>query len=285
MAQIPPKPKPRTRTTNCFLGCFGFSRKVPKKMRAKDPPPDSRGKIRWFARPRLRIKKYVDTKTVPVDSSAVPEKPRRSPKRRAPATAKIPAAVPDQALNNGRALEATSETGGEIILAVGEISNDVGSLDSNTCRKRLFIGRKSLDKKTSGGHPNSPENRPKATRSISTLSHSLSFSPPKRKKKAPEPPRESERLAGKLSPAVGMSMITVTLIIILLWGKLCAIICSSAFFYFIPRLRTNPSSDTPNKNKSNRINEDLIYEENKKKVKVVFEGFLERDHRRKLRNV
>ncbi|XP_052204288.1 uncharacterized protein At5g23160-like [Diospyros lotus] len=283
MAQIPPKPKPRTRTTNCFLGCFGFSRKVPYNMRAKDPPPDRRGKIRWFAWPRFRIKKYVDTKTVPVDSSTVPEKPRLSSKHQAPATAKIPAAVPDQALNNGGALEATSETGGEIIPGVGERSNDVGSVDSNTCRKRLFIGRKSLDKKTSGSHPNSPENRPKATRSTSTLSHALSFPPPKRKKRAPEPPRESEKRAGKLSPAVGMSMITVTLIIILLWGRLCAIICTSAFFYFIPRLRTNPNSDTPNKNKSNQIIEDLIYEEHKKKV--VFEGFLERDHRSKLRNL
>ncbi|XP_009351728.2 flocculation protein FLO11 [Pyrus x bretschneideri] len=92
-----------------------------------------------------------------------------------------------------------------------------------------------------------------------------------------------------LDPLVGMSIILVTLIIMLVWGRLCAILCTSAWFYFIPRLRsaaaaTATAADgfgSPHHNSVSNVNTpralDMNSEECKKKV--VLEGFLERNHR------
>ncbi|GFZ00338.1 hypothetical protein Acr_13g0017370 [Actinidia rufa] len=60
--------------------------------------------------------------------------------------------------------------------------------------------------------------------------------------------------------------------------SLCAILCTSAWFYFIPRLRnTAAGSGVWVENGLNRVDPDLNYEEQKKKV--VLEGFLERKQR------
>lgn len=73
-----------------------------------------------------------------------------------------------------------------------------------------------------------------------------------------------------------MSIIMVTLVIMILWGRLCAILCTAVWFYFIPRLRSATerpvSSDGPNPNRP-----DLNSEEYKKRV--VLEGLLERNRR------
>ncbi|MCD7446252.1 hypothetical protein HAX54_048450 [Datura stramonium] len=59
---------------------------------------------------------------------------------------------------------------------------------------------------------------------------------------------------------IGMSILMVTLIIMLFWGKFCAILCTSAWFYFLHKLRAN----------NNDVNS------NECKKKVVLNGFLQR---------
>lgn len=41
----------------------------------------------------------------------------------------------------------------------------------------------------------------------------------------------------KFDPVIGISVIVLTLVIMLVWGRLCAILCTSAWCYFLPRLR------------------------------------------------
>lgn len=78
---------------------------------------------------------------------------------------------------------------------------------------------------------------------------------------------------GRLDPIVGMSVIMVTLIIMLLWGRLCAILCTSAWFYFIPMLKNAIGSDIGIDSNSKTL--DMNSEEYKKRV--VLEGFLRRN--------
>lgn len=82
---------------------------------------------------------------------------------------------------------------------------------------------------------------------------------------------------GRLDPIFGMSIIMVTLVIMLLWGKLCAILCTSAWFFMVPRLRRAMDSNVVVENGLNSGERDLNSEEYKKKV--VLEGLLQRNRR------
>ncbi|KAK7310254.1 hypothetical protein RJT34_07654 [Clitoria ternatea] len=80
-------------------------------------------------------------------------------------------------------------------------------------------------------------------------------------------------------PVVGMSVLAVTLVIMIFWGRLCAILCTSVWLYFVPRFRNsgvvNDSEDPHKTMKSKDV--DMDSEEYKKKV--IMEGLLERNHR------
>lgn len=101
----------------------------------------------------------------------------------------------------------------------------------------------------------------------------------------PGPPRKKRKhwdgvLSRDLDPVLGISVVMVALIITVLWGRLCAVLCTCAWLYLIPLLRPMGRLDggegadpEPDPNWS-----DLSYEEHKKKV--VLEGLLERNRRR-----
>lgn len=59
----------------------------------------------------------------------------------------------------------------------------------------------------------------------------------------------------------------------LVWGKLCAILCTSAWFYFVPRLRSEDSVS------NGLISAESFYDSEEYKKKVVMDGFLERSRR------
>ncbi|KAL5993436.1 hypothetical protein ACLOJK_014361 [Asimina triloba] len=90
--------------------------------------------------------------------------------------------------------------------------------------------------------------------------------------------RKSEKLDGRFDPVVGLSVLTVVVAIMLLWGRACAILCTSAWFYFIPRLRaTVRNSGEVAGTLPKAGNVDVDSEEYKKKV--ILEGLLERNRR------
>lgn len=83
---------------------------------------------------------------------------------------------------------------------------------------------------------------------------------------------------------LGMSVIVVTLIIMLVWGRICAILCTSAWLYFCPRFRTrvkgNGSSGGGGGGVESTQNLNDSYLNSKEyKKKVVLEGLLHRNNR------
>lgn len=83
--------------------------------------------------------------------------------------------------------------------------------------------------------------------------------------------------AKKLDPVVGLSVLLVTMVIMILWGRLCAILCTSAWFYFSSKFKSTAYPAGDPKPSPDPLRLDLESEEHKKKV--VLEGFLERRRR------
>lgn len=136
-------------------------------------------------------------------------------------------------------------------------------------------------KRTRSSSISSPrqENNIVSTKTTTLLPHSLSSPGPNWKKERVlrggndnDITRETQ---GKFDPIVGMSIIIVTLAIMLIWGKLCAILCTFAWLFLVPRLRNVDGSMGKELNSGSL---DLESEEYKKKV--VLEGLLQRDRRR-----
>ncbi|MED6217455.1 hypothetical protein PIB30_017897 [Stylosanthes scabra] len=72
---------------------------------------------------------------------------------------------------------------------------------------------------------------------------------------------------------VGMSIITVTLVIMVCWGRLCAILCTSAWLYYIPRFNT---STTASQN-DDHVDLDFDLDSEEYKKKVIMDGILHRN--------
>lgn len=161
------------------------------------------------------------------------------------------------------------------------------TLDSakNTCQKVILRVKKKDSKRNSISHQGSPD-RKKSSVSNNILSHSASFPAIQVAALATRDSHINKEkshgiTARKYEPVVGMSIIMVTLIIMVVWGKLCAILCTSAWFYFLPRLRKSIDSNKVGVNNGRlnlaKTNIDMNSEEYKKKV--VLEGLLRRSRR------
>ena len=156
--------------------------------------------------------------------------------------------------------------------------------------QKIILGnRKILDPTTTGSSlPGSPNVKPKSKPKTHTkLSHTVSLPVQEGNQRVGNPrihapinlkkhQRKNNEVVEKYDHVMGMSIIMVTLIIMLLWGRLCAILCTSAWFYFCPRLRTTTIYDNDSTT-ANSNDLDLNSEEYKKKV--VLEGLLQRNHR------
>ncbi|KAG6425585.1 hypothetical protein SASPL_116026 [Salvia splendens] len=68
-----------------------------------------------------------------------------------------------------------------------------------------------------------------ATTSQRKLSHSVSLPLPHQRKQNPPP--------GEFDSTVGAVIVSATLVVTVIWGKFWAIVCATAWFYFVPRIR------------------------------------------------
>ncbi|XP_059310262.1 uncharacterized protein At5g23160-like [Lycium ferocissimum] len=121
------------------------------------------------------------------------------------------------------------------------------------------------------------------------LSQSTSVPPPKRKKSPASTATEKvneERSSqqhdqeinnSNFDSIICMSILMVTLLIMLFWGKACAIICTCAWFYFLPRVSN--TGDHCWKGWQLGIAGGINVNSEEYKKKVVLEGFLERNHK------
>ncbi|OIW01875.1 hypothetical protein TanjilG_31057 [Lupinus angustifolius] len=77
---------------------------------------------------------------------------------------------------------------------------------------------------------------------------------------------------------IGISIVMVTMVMMIFWGRLCAIVCTSAWLYFISRSRLNVTKNDDNKKLNDNLDLDVDSELYKKKV--IMEGLLNRTRRR-----
>ena len=126
---------------------------------------------------------------------------------------------------------------------------------------------------------------PQDEESISTavVSHSVSLPASKRRQSGlsstlPRAVRSGKaRIYNSYDTAFGLSVVLVTLVILIVWGRLCAILCTSAWFYLFPRIRRVSENDII-KN-MNKASNDLYLDSVVYKKKVILEGLLERNRR------
>ncbi|KAK3024606.1 hypothetical protein RJ639_044511 [Escallonia herrerae] len=299
MANTKDNSKRSTPRSSCFLGCFGYSGQVSAKKLPHDmAKSDTRRKARWISWSRSRMKKSA-VKTVPVDATVtesisqsgdLKSVKRVSSKSQAPANGIILGQNPAASqAHNTKVAKKRYENVQDIDLESPKSLDPSDAVADDTSQKRLPCWKRS-SKRAGASHPGSPETQPHSSKTkTSSLSHSASFPAPKQKN--PPPPAgvdskarqvnahsENDTFAGKFDPLVGMSIIMVTLAIMMLWGKLCAILCTSAWFFCVPRLKTamKPSNIIV-KNVLNSSRPDMDSEEYKKRV--VLQGLLDRNHR------
>ncbi|KAK4750305.1 hypothetical protein SAY87_027754 [Trapa incisa] len=263
---------------------------------------------RWLPLPRAWIQKS-GSKTVPVDAPAALDKPaaaadvesekaearRRYNQSRSKSKLKLsgrgkssekptsskrrvqvaaPTAVPPAAPDQDNPLE-TNSTGVTTECRPDNLESDLQIPFQP--HRGLSLCRK-VETVWSGNGPSSQPGSPINRARIGPLTRSDSFRDlPLRKN-----PQQEGR--GSLDPLVGMSVMMVILIIMVLWGKVCAILCTSTWLYAIPRMRLigdksdgskNSGQDRPESDKL--VGLDIGSEEYKKKV--VLGGLLERNRR------
>ncbi|KAK3222406.1 hypothetical protein Dsin_009431 [Dipteronia sinensis] len=242
----------------CFLCCFGVSR--PEKS---FKVVQSNNKKSWF-----RLKKPATKRTVPIQ-----EKTNRQSNGRNPSSI-----IKNQMASFDESPIIVKVAPKEILQKTKNSFDHVDSLPRQKRRKINAI-------KTGFSQPGSPDVKsiPGRTATLSRT-QSVSLPAPTREKLGSNKTTRRQ----KQEPVVGLLIILMTLIILLIWGKACAILCTSAWFYFLPLFRTNDSSTDENilvksSSASDSGDQDLNAEECKKRV--VLEGFLQRNYHRGSINV
>ncbi|XP_022726413.1 uncharacterized protein At5g23160-like [Durio zibethinus] len=267
------EPLKKTHQTNprssCFLGCFGFSKKkkpLEKTIqtsvsRTKTVPVVNTEKAESDSKSHMSkmIKKKSDSKL-----SSEPQSPANHKHSHQNSKANQQLASSNQA-----ARERPNET-------------KLQGPEPN-----IFLGNKKLldPTRTGSSLPGSPNVKPKTKpKTQAELSHTVSLPLPGRNQRVGNPRIHARiNLKDELQqknndPVMGMYIIMVTLIIMLVWGRLCAILCTSAWFYFCPRFPTTiNNSDITVQRPVNSNDLDLNSEGYKKRV--VLEGLLDRNHR------
>ncbi|GAA0147468.1 hypothetical protein LIER_07157 [Lithospermum erythrorhizon] len=305
MSHTPKKKQPRAGGAAGFLlGCFGFPHSeggniiTSSKENLKKPSLD--GSIikvpkrrKWFSWAR---KQRSATKTVPLDATAVPEKPRRSwskdvnniVKRKKGGNNRsqplvnhvdsVPSPVPESTTPNAQKTSRTMSNSDQRMILGNEKSTktNLDTIEEDTIQETpsSSVTPIATTISTTGGR---------------VLAHSLSLPLNYKGKKLAttngggDSPTTTTKKSkdtvdnGRVDSVVGMSIILVMLLIMLLWGKVCAILCTSAWFYFVPRFRIKDGSSKSNKNdSSSSMGDQVDINSQLYKKKVVLEGILER---------
>lgn len=122
----------------------------------------------------------------------------------------------------------------------------------------------------------------------SKLWHSVSLPLPrqKREKEAVGGERKGKRgeeeevaaVGGEFDSTFGAVIIMVTLVVMVIWGKMCAILCTAAWLYFIPRYRENLDRSYALKFKNiAAAHPSLHFDSREHNKRVVLQGLLHRN--------
>ncbi|KAK6790877.1 hypothetical protein RDI58_009958 [Solanum bulbocastanum] len=280
-----------------FLSCFGFSI-IEKELLSVNKSIKKKKKSKLLSFSKILRKNSSAAKTIPVDISDKFDNRSKeihvvkSEKVKTPAIARDVTQAPavkgqSQTNIHEKDIKKTKDHKTKDIIHKNNKSLDPildKVSDNSTCRINEFSKSVTISSTNNSNH--FIKNRTKEKHEIK-FSHSKSLPPPKREnpvtgKKVNDDEKSSQRRERVLShdnfdSIMGMSILMVTLLIMLFWGKACAIVCTCAWFYFLPRFQTKNEAAIARKIDGVAGDVDLNSEEYKKKV--VLEGFLERNHR------
>ncbi|MBA0592634.1 hypothetical protein Gorai_009609 [Gossypium raimondii] len=281
-----------------FLGCFGF----PMNKKSHPKPIQKKTPSLWQMF-RLSPTKSI-TKTLPVnnadkakvDHAKTKTKTSKLIKKKLPDSTKSSSKPHIPSRQNSKADQRLASTNQIIRETTKEVGVQVLKLESTRLVLALYCiitytwaAPGSLSEPTrSRSLPDSvvtkAKLKPKKTQTV--LSHTVSLPVLEGRQRVGNngihaPPVNSKDL--RLDNfELGMSVIVVTLIIMLVWGRLCAILCTSAWLYFCPRFRTrvngNGSSSGGGVESTQSLNDSYLNSKEYKK-KVVLEGLLHRNNR------
>ncbi|CAH2073557.1 unnamed protein product [Thlaspi arvense] len=255
MAKTEKKARERSGPSSYILACFGFSRKIysdkpvveaedsgEKKMKKKK-------RSRWLLCSKFRLKNG-EIKPAPIEQTE----------------------------------KSASRVEGET-----DNQKPVPMISRMTDRKNIPVDEKAVNQETKETKPKDLRDRPTdRSNSIESLGSSkedtcpvqISDSSTRYGKPDSKPSRaKNGSRVEKFDPVVGISIIILTLMIMLIWGRLCAILCTSACCYFLPRLRDAAALAKRKRSSSDGsayvpdLNSELY------KRKVVLDGFLGRQNR------
>ncbi|XP_050231261.1 uncharacterized protein At5g23160 [Mercurialis annua] len=280
------KLKIKSKTSNFFLGCFGISMKP-----ADSPEKSYKQRTSWFSRSTALLKQSAGggTKTVPIDSDEkIPSKmsfktlKKKKKLKIKTADSDIEVSVKqknppaDPLKSPASAPEVTAVEGPKEVCDKKVVKENGKLLDVGADSPNKLSFRKKLDAIRNGSFnltdPKSKSNRTiSRSTSVLTALNSPENSPAIRKK---DRNKETEITGNRFDQVIGMSIVMVTLIIMLFWGRLCAILCTCAWLYFVPVLRA------PNEMRKNGPGlGEPNFDSDEYKRRVVLEGFLERNNR------
>ncbi|XP_057445259.1 uncharacterized protein At5g23160 [Lotus japonicus] len=229
--------------TSIFLCCFGSH--MPKNIEESDPIIPERKRTSRFSWPRIRLKNNMmksTSKTVPLEAS-FSEKAQPYPQTRSKSTLnhKSPPPTPPP----------------PVVLSVTPYN-------SPTQTRHGASNNIVEDTREQGTSTSTPTRAKRQARRLSSSMQNQTTI------------KKSKTAGSSYDALVAMSVLGVTLVIMIFWGRLCAILCTSAWLYFIPRFRnTTTVNDVVHDTRSNDV--DLDSEVYKKKV--IMEGLLGRNHR------
>ncbi|KAL9148657.1 hypothetical protein ABFS82_12G056500 [Erythranthe guttata] len=164
----------------------------------------------------------------------------------------------EKAVNDQRLTSLSSEiksSNGEILVieeaeAHHQDDETIMLLDPPPTAHQVLINPKSknLDESADVETPVEDNNvgQERRCKTTTKLSHVVPLPLPRPKKEKPTTDGGSESkngnkliMAAEFDSVVGALIIMVTLIVMLIWGKICATICAAAWIYFFPRFRAN----------------------------------------------
>ncbi|EOA22212.1 hypothetical protein CARUB_v10002797mg [Capsella rubella] len=249
------KPEKKRASSSYVLRCFGVSRRIQTDKLTADPGQDKKKKTRtrfWFPRPtKFRLKEDEITLAPIYETSE-----------------KRNMIVKDDKQNLFRVIRHGTDRKNVATSGYKDVQHESNEKDTNLQRDI------NPDPLSPSGHDLCHE-RGKLDR-IKTVG---AGSKPKGLREKSSRGRKGSRV-GKFDPVIGISIITLTLMIMLTWGRLCAILCTSTWCYFLPRLKEATTAAKCKRSGSCKaVPGDLDLNSDAYKKKVVLEGFLVRQYR------
>ncbi|CAL9231267.1 unnamed protein product [Arabidopsis halleri] len=257
-------------SSSYFLRCFGVSRKIHSDKPIVDAGQETQKtkkkmRTRWFSRPtKFRLKNGDITPATPIykmDSQN--------------------STVEDDKQNLFRVIRHVTDRKNVATSGYKAVDHESNEKDTN---ERRDINPDPL---SFLGYDDTFHERVSTDGKLDRTNTVGSGSKPKEiREKSSSRVRKGSRVA-KLDPVIGISIIMLTLMIMLTWGRLCAILCTSTWCYILPRLKEAATAVAVAKRKRNGSGKseeglfpgDLDLNSQAYKKKVVLEGFLVRQRR------